>query len=366
MAITQIHGRQIKSGTIDRTTLSPAVQAELDALVSGAKLKPDVLGVQIDATIAPVTAAGSRYIITDKSALHAGFGTIAGLQNGDIVQSNGTAFSVITAVASTTQTLLCYSDANDYFYQYDGDNPAVGWVRGLKAGAVVAEAVGFTPLAGTLISGDVQGAIDELVMHDLYFAYESAVQYASHNSPPAAFKIGDVVQGRTILSTDVFAHVDITNYAVDFYAPTAAAPNKVLSRPYALGAVKIFVAYTFDNVLPFLSSGTYFCYRTAVKSLSYSDSKLLSHGGATLADTIAALQTASPSASYVSAQTPVGVMDGTNTVFTLTSSPVNNSQRVELNGQTLYAVDDYTISGAVITMLTPPLATDKLRVSYFK
>lgn len=366
MAITQIHGRQIKSGTIDRTTLSPAVQAELDALVSGAKLKPDVLGVQIDATLDPVTSAGSRYIITNKTALHAGFGTISGLQNGDIVQSNGTSFSVITAVADTTQTLLCYNDADDYFYQYDGDNPGSGWVRGLRAGAVVAEAVGFKPLAGTLISADVQGAIDELVMHDLYFAYEFAVQYASQNSPPAAFKLGDVVQGRTILSTDIFAHVDTTNYAVDFYAPTAAAPNKVYSHPYSLGAVKIFAAWTFDNVLPFLAAGTWFCYRTAVKSLSCSDSKLLSHGGASLADTITALQTASPSASYVSAQTPVGVMDGTNTNFALSHPPVNNSQRVELNGQTLYAVDDYTIAGAVITMLTPPLATDKLRVSYFK
>lgn len=366
MAITQIHGRQIKSGTIDRTTLSPAVQAELDALVSGAKLKPDVLGVQIDATLAPVTAAGSRYIITNKSAMHAGFGAISGLQNGDIVQTNGTTFSVITAVASTTQTLLCYSDANDYFYQYDGDNPAGGWVRGLKAGAVVASSVGFTPLAGTLISGDVQGAIDELVMHDLYFAYECAVQYASHDSPTAAFKLGAVVQGRTILPTDVFAHLDSTTYAVDFYEPTAGAPNKVFSRPYSLGAVKIFVVYTFYNDLPFLAAGTYFCYRTVVKSLSYSESRMLSHGGEMLVNTIIALQSAIPSASYRSAQTPTGAMDGTNTVFTLAFPPVNNSQRVELNGQTIYAADDYTIAGAVITMLTPPLATDKLRVSYFK
>lgn len=91
MAITQIHGRQIKSGTIDRTTLSPAVQAELDAIVSGAKLKPDVLNVQIDATLSPLQRQGRAYIIT-KTALHAGFGTISGLQNGDIVQSNGTSF----------------------------------------------------------------------------------------------------------------------------------------------------------------------------------------------------------------------------------------------------------------------------------
>jgi hypothetical protein len=73
-------------------------------------------------------------------------------------------------------------------------------------------------------------------------------------------------------------------------------------------------------------------------------------------------------ANFITRETPSGTVNGSNTAFTLANTPVPGSETVMLNGlvQEPGAGNDYTISGAAITYLTAPLATDKLRVSYLK
>lgn len=65
-------------------------------------------------------------------------------------------------------------------------------------------------------------------------------------------------------------------------------------------------------------------------------------------------------------EVPVGNIDGVNTAFVLSKSPVNGSERVYLDGflQEQGAGNDYTISGSTITYLSPPETRSKLMVSY--
>jgi hypothetical protein len=74
------------------------------------------------------------------------------------------------------------------------------------------------------------------------------------------------------------------------------------------------------------------------------------------------------SANFVDKEIPSGTINGSNTAFTLANTPVAGSEHVFLNGilQESGAGNDYTISGANITMLTAPLSGEKLRVSYRK
>lgn len=60
--------------------------------------------------------------------------------------------------------------------------------------------------------------------------------------------------------------------------------------------------------------------------------------------------------------------NGSTTVFTLNSTPIAGTEQVYLNGilQEPGAGNDYTISGAAITMLAAPLTGDRLRASYYK
>ncbi len=65
-------------------------------------------------------------------------------------------------------------------------------------------------------------------------------------------------------------------------------------------------------------------------------------------------------------ETPGGLMNGSNTAFTLANAPVAGKEMIFLNGvlQNAGAGNDYTITGATVTMLTAPLADDLLLATY--
>lgn len=74
-----------------------------------------------------------------------------------------------------------------------------------------------------------------------------------------------------------------------------------------------------------------------------------------------------PDQDFVANETPAGTFNGINKVFTLANTPVKIVS-VALNGvlQEAGASNDYTSSGATLTMGTAPYPADKLRVTYFK
>ena len=74
------------------------------------------------------------------------------------------------------------------------------------------------------------------------------------------------------------------------------------------------------------------------------------------------------SGNFVTRETPSGLVNGSNTTYTLANTPVSGTEEVFLNGILLDsgAGNDYTLSGATITMLVTPQTNDKLRVSYRK
>lgn len=85
----------------------------------------------------------------------------------------------------------------------------------------------------------------------------------------------------------------------------------------------------------------------------------------TLYQTVANALTA---ANYICREAPTGTLNGSNVIFTLGNTPLSGKEMVILNGMILDpgAGNDYTISGATITMLTAPISTDKIFVTYLK
>lgn len=73
-------------------------------------------------------------------------------------------------------------------------------------------------------------------------------------------------------------------------------------------------------------------------------------------------------ANFVDKEVPSGSVNSSNTTFTLANTPISGSEHVFLNGVLMEsgAGNDYTISGAIITMLTTPLTGEKIRVTYRK
>ncbi len=71
---------------------------------------------------------------------------------------------------------------------------------------------------------------------------------------------------------------------------------------------------------------------------------------------------------FVTRETPAGTINGVNTAFTLANTPIVGTEQIFLNGLLLEpgAGNDYTISGAAITMLLVPATGDRLKACYFK
>lgn len=60
------------------------------------------------------------------------------------------------------------------------------------------------------------------------------------------------------------------------------------------------------------------------------------------------------SPSFQDDETPSGTVNGSNTVFTLTSTPLSGSLKVYVGGVRLRVTEDYTLSGNTITFVSAP------------
>jgi hypothetical protein len=106
---------------------------------------------------------------------------------------------------------------------------------------------------------------------------------------------------------------------------------------------------------------------TPAITLSTSVTGLLKGNGTAMSAAVAGTDFMAPS-SFVTRETPTGTINGVNATFTLANTPLINTEEIYLNGllQEPGAGNDYTISGATITMLNIPATGDRLRVNYQK
>ena len=71
---------------------------------------------------------------------------------------------------------------------------------------------------------------------------------------------------------------------------------------------------------------------------------------------------------YPTQESPAGIQNGVNRVFTLAGPPMPGSLAMFLNGLYLTPVVDYTLveGSATVTMTSAPALTDNLRAQYLK
>lgn len=109
----------------------------IDNALAGLDFQPDVLNIQVDATLDPgaTPTDGDRYIITDFENLHANFGTITGVANNDIVEYVTDAFVVAYDVSVQGEGALCWDQDGNTWQRFDGTDWAeFGGLTGITAG----------------------------------------------------------------------------------------------------------------------------------------------------------------------------------------------------------------------------------------
>lgn len=104
----------------------PVRLIDIDNLKADLDFQADVLAVQLDDTLVPtedpLADAQVRYIVTDADNLNELFGTIAGLEDGDIIQRSGEDFVVAYDVSVKGPGALVWDRGNSKFMKYDGAN----------------------------------------------------------------------------------------------------------------------------------------------------------------------------------------------------------------------------------------------------
>lgn len=67
---------------------------------------------------------------------------------------------------------------------------------------------------------------------------------------------------------------------------------------------------------------------------------------------------------FVSSETPSGPVDGSNTVFVLSNTPISGSTKLFLNGVRQKETLDFNISGVTITFVSAPYSGDIVLCDY--
>lgn len=97
---------------------------DIDNLKANLDFQADVLAVQLDDTLVPTVEvlpdAQVRYIVTDAANLNVAFGTIAGLEDGDIIQKSGEDFVVAYDVSVKGPGALVWDRGVGKFMKFDG------------------------------------------------------------------------------------------------------------------------------------------------------------------------------------------------------------------------------------------------------
>ena len=96
-------------------------QNRIHTAITGLDFQADVLSIQSLVTDDPGTpVTGDRYILSNVAALHATFGTIVGVGNGDIVEFDGTNFVISYDVSVSGPGALTWDRGADRYDFWNG------------------------------------------------------------------------------------------------------------------------------------------------------------------------------------------------------------------------------------------------------
>ena len=358
MTTTNLSGKRLLPGSVDFNKLDTITQATINSLLAGSKRLADIAGVQTDATLNPGAspAAGTRYLLLDVAHLHASFGTIAGVGDGDIVAYSGSAWVVDVDFSAATQTLNVWNDGDKHYWIGDPEASGVKWKQSLGAGDFP-----FDPTTSIVPDDKVTvqqalawlaGATDVSVVSVDFLVAASA--------DVAGFTAGAVRDGHTLAAGQKLLVSDSAgpDFKVVYTVQASGAPTLTTARRPGR---TYFIAWAngYDSLN--YPGGVYTCGPGAAGYESYrlsqSSTAGLTHNDPLLGLVTVAGKFADQDAKIAAAaagnpmQYAAEAADGVLKVFTLPFTITANS-KIFVDGMLarVGAGNDYTYSGAVVTL----------------
>lgn len=256
-----------------------------------------------------------------------------------------------------------------------------------RLGAIVATNGDYTASqvtnapAGNIVAITVQAAINELDGQDTTIT-ASLSSHTSNTSNPHSVTKTQVGLGNADNTSDANKPVSTAQQtALDLKealankATSFSTLNDILYP--SVQAVETRVrdlykgAWSASSNIPSIANGTgtngdY--YRVSVSgsqnlgagAVSYYAGNTITYNGSTWE------QSGSSTANSTAArQAPSGLINGANTIFTLSNAPLPNTLAVYLNGMLQDLTSDYTFSGVTITFVAPPTSGETILTTYY-
>lgn len=249
LATLDLNGNQV-ANLLAASSAGQAVEfSQFQNALSGLDFQRDVNAVVLDGatefpgTGLPAAATGQRYIIVDTSALDVAWGAIAGVQDNDIVQYNGTAWVVAYDVSVQGPGALVWDRDSATFVRWDGSTWAeFGGLAGITAGNGLDKVgntlfLNFNELAAVAVAagdefafGDVSdtnivkkitfSSLNSSLDHDALTNFV-ANEHVDHSAVQIATAAGSGLSGGGDITTTRNLVVDITGQTLKA-APVAA------------------------------------------------------------------------------------------------------------------------------------------------
>lgn len=365
MSTTQIRGLQLRLATLGRDRIDPAFEASLASIESNVASIFSTISTDAE-RIAAVEALTLAFQTADGTLQGAITALVNATKAGAGLEADGTlvlpvgqnyltgATSLKAALGLLDAALKVESDA-----RVAGDAALTTAVNDLVA------AGGATAAADLAAAVAAQAVTD--AAQDAAIANEVANRISADTAQNTA--IANEVAARTLLNTtlsdSIAAEANARTTAVSGEASTRAAADTALQNSLDAEAL----ARTTADGIHTASIATETSERIAAALVEH-DTRVAAEAAldtrvTTLEGQVAGNLTYDK---FVSRETPVGVVDGVNALYTLANTPYVGSESVFLNGmlQEPGVGNDYTIVGKDITLAAAPQTGDRVRVTYFR
>lgn len=308
---------------------------------------------------------------TNASTATAGFNNLSPANTlGDLIYSNGTNNVRLAGNTTTTKQFLTQTGSGSV-----SAAPAWGGITTSDIGSAQALAkVDDTNVTLTL-SGSPTTAL--LAATTLTLGWTGSLAVTRGGTGITSYAVGDLLYATAATTLSKLAGVATGNVLISGGVATAPSWGKVQlsgGSSHVSGTLAVTNGGTGSSTAPsngqvLIGNGTGFTLAT----ITGSSTVTVTNGGGSISIDVATGTTGTMIyPNYIVRETPTGLVNGTNNVFTLANVPLAGSENVYVNGilQTEGSSADYTINTAtkVITFVSGsiPNTGDIVRVSYLK
>lgn len=364
MSSTQIRGLQLRLATLGRDRIDPAFEASLASIESNISSIFNTMSTDAE-RMAAVEALTTAFQAADGTLQGAITSLVNATRAGAGLEADGSLVLGVTNFLGDSASLKAALLALDAALKVQADARIAG------DAALQTQVEALVAAGGASAAADLAAAVAAQAVTDAAqdAALAAEVVRAEAKEADLQQQVTNEVTARTLLNTTL-------SNSIQAAADAATAANSAEAGTRAAAVTTLQGNIDAEALARTNADGVHtaaISQEVSARIAAVNDEAVARAAGDTALDTrVVVLESAVASTltydKLVTRETPVGVINDVNKVFTLANTPYAGTETVFLNGMMLEpgATADYELVGKDITFVVAPLTGDRVKVSYFR